>query len=209
MIAPVDPPRATSRTIPELLGRFPTASPPAAAAQAAVLLVLREGTHDVETLLIERSERADDRASGHVAFPGGRVEPGDRDLAATALRECVEEVGLGPQDFVGPPCFVSVEHANAFSLDVGIFATALGPAPREPSAASPREVAHVFWLPSGMLGRTELARRRTPGGSVEVPATIYRDRVLWGFTRRILRQFFDLPADAPGRPPRGSGDAGK
>jgi 8-oxo-dGTP pyrophosphatase MutT (NUDIX family) len=44
-------------------------------------------------VLIERAAQLRSHA-GQVAFPGGKPEPGDRDLVATALREAAEEVGL-------------------------------------------------------------------------------------------------------------------
>src|SRR5262245_41364530 len=48
-----------------------------------------------ELLFIERARREGDPWSGHMAFPGGRRDPKDTDLAATAARETHEEVGLG------------------------------------------------------------------------------------------------------------------
>ena len=62
--------------------------------QAAVALVLREGPEGPELLVIKRSETERDHWSGHLALPGGRVEPGDENLLATAVRETLEEVGL-------------------------------------------------------------------------------------------------------------------
>ncbi len=47
-----------------------------------------------ELLLMRRADRPGDRWSGHISFPGGRVEPGDGDLLDTAIRETREEVGL-------------------------------------------------------------------------------------------------------------------
>ena len=32
--------------------------------------------------------------------------------------------------------------------------------------------------------------RETAGGPVEVDATVFQGHVLWGFTRRVLREFF-------------------
>src|SRR5512140_3252213 len=61
--------------------------------QSAVSIVLRDPAHEVEVLFIRRSEREGDLWSGHVAFPGGRVEPGEGLLEA-AIRETGEEVGL-------------------------------------------------------------------------------------------------------------------
>jgi 8-oxo-dGTP pyrophosphatase MutT (NUDIX family) len=66
------------------------------ARRAAVAAVLRRGGLDgstLELLLIQRVASPADRWSGHVALPGGVVQPGESELDA-ALRETSEEVGL-------------------------------------------------------------------------------------------------------------------
>ncbi|MCI4330427.1 MAG: CoA pyrophosphatase [Thermoplasmata archaeon] len=169
-------------------------SPPTEGADAAVLILMRDGARELETLLIERTVRAGDPASGQIALPGGRVEPADPDLRATAVRELGEEVGLGPADLAGPPRYVGTDHAPRFQMNVGVFAAQLGPQANRPTARSRTEVAHVFWLPRSSLTETEWVVRETSKGAREVPATVYRGRVLWGFTRRILRHFFERRA---------------
>lgn len=47
-----------------------------------------------DLLLMRRAEHPDDPWSGHLSFPGGRVEPDDADSLAAAIRETSEEVGL-------------------------------------------------------------------------------------------------------------------
>lgn len=189
-------------TLEELLGRYPDSTPPTGSAGAAVILLLRNGFSEVETLLIERTERPSDPASGQVAFPGGHVEETDGSLRETALRELQEEVGLTRADLLGPPRYVTTENAIRFGLQVGVFAGVLGPNGRAPSALSRDEVAHVFWLPRSALGETRRVHRETGRGLMEVPATIYEGHVLWGFTRRLMRQFFDLSTeDERGGPP--------
>jgi 8-oxo-dGTP pyrophosphatase MutT (NUDIX family) len=44
--------------------------------------------------MIRRSEHPEDPWSGHMAFPGGRKDPGDTDSLGTAIRETQEEIGL-------------------------------------------------------------------------------------------------------------------
>src|SRR5262245_51874152 len=61
---------------------------------AAVAVILHDGDEGVETLFIHRAVRAGDVWSGQIAFPGGRREPSDTDLLATAIRETREEVGV-------------------------------------------------------------------------------------------------------------------
>ena len=56
--------------------------------------ILREGPESAEVLFIRRSEQPGDPWSGHMAFPGGRQAPTDRELLDTARRETLEEIGL-------------------------------------------------------------------------------------------------------------------
>jgi 8-oxo-dGTP pyrophosphatase MutT (NUDIX family) len=181
--------------IPSLLGRFAEGAPPAGAAGAAVTIVLRDGLSEVEVLLIERTERETDPASGQVAFPGGHVDDADGSLVVTARRELEEEVGMTENDLAGPLRFVSIEHASRFGLDVAVFVGAIGPTASPPSPLSRDEVAHVFWLPRSALATTVPVDRFTGVGARPVPATVYEGHVLWGFTRRVIRAFFELPAE--------------
>jgi len=188
-------PGSAPSNLDELLNRFPALSPPVSTAGAAVVIVLRPGSSEVETLLIERTERPEDPASGQVAFPGGHVADGDGSLSDTAVRELEEEVGLDRSDFVGELRYVSTELAIRFGLKVAVFATALGPDAKAPTARSSEEVAHVFWMPRSALGAWRPIVRETSHGAAEVRATVYEGHVLWGFTRRVLCDFFGVPND--------------
>ncbi len=68
---------------------IPPAEPDARRAAVAVIF-----GPDHELLFIHRAEREGDLWSGHMAFPGGREEPDDPSLLATAIRETSEEIGL-------------------------------------------------------------------------------------------------------------------
>lgn len=184
-----------SPSIEDLLRRFPTDQPPVSIAGAAVTLVLRDGASEVEVLLIERAVSDRDPASGQVALPGGHVSDGDGNLARTALRELEEEVGLTEGDLEGPIRYVATEHAQRFGLDVGVFAGRLGAHARAAGPRSSTEVAHVFWLPRSALDTTRPVERETSRGLLSVDATVYEGHVLWGFTRRVVREFFGYRAD--------------
>ena len=197
------------QTLGGLLDRYPVLAPPVSSAGAAVTLVLREGEREVETLLIVRATNPDDPASGQVGLPGGHVSESDGSLASTALRELEEEVGLSLGDLTGPPRFVGLAPAPRFGLTVGVFAAALGPVGRPPNARDPTEVAHVFWLARSSLRDTRRVVRDTHLGPYEVHATVAHGEVLWGFTRRVLRDFFGFPTDeilaGPASPGRRAG----
>jgi len=64
---------------------------------AVLVLVYPSGNaHEATTVLIERPVY-DGVHSGQIAFPGGRMEPSDKDLYETALREAAEEVNIQPE----------------------------------------------------------------------------------------------------------------
>jgi len=189
------PSGSPSTSVNGLLQRFPVLRPPATTAGAAVTLVLRDGATEVEVLLIERATNPDDPASGEVALPGGRVEEQDGSLAATAIRELREEVGLGSGDLSGPLRFICAAPARRFGMHVGVFAAGLSRAASAPSIGSPEEVAHIFWLPGSALRESRLLTREIDGGERRVLATVRDSHVVWGFTRRVLREFFGLPSE--------------
>jgi 8-oxo-dGTP pyrophosphatase MutT (NUDIX family) len=62
---------------------------------AAVLMPIVDRPEGMTMLLTQRASHLA-RHAAQISFPGGRVEPDDRDLASAALREANEEIGLDP-----------------------------------------------------------------------------------------------------------------
>lgn len=61
--------------------------------RAAVLIPLVDRGDELTVLLTHRASELKHHA-GQISFPGGRLEAGDRDAVAAALRETEEEIGL-------------------------------------------------------------------------------------------------------------------
>lgn len=167
--------------------------------EAAVALVLREGA-GLELLLIKRGERAGDPWSGHMALPGGRRAPSDRDLLETALRETREEVGLELArhgDVLGALDEVEPRSSRLPPIVIAPFVARATPA--AVLIPDPAEVAAALWVPVAEL-RDEAAMGEVlielEGGPRSFPAIRYRDYEIWGLTHRILTQFLDrVPPD--------------
>jgi 8-oxo-dGTP pyrophosphatase MutT (NUDIX family) len=118
-------------------GRGPTA------ASVLVPLVLRD---TLTVLLTQRTEHLSDHP-GQISFPGGRVEPSDRDATATALREAHEEIGLAAShvDVLG--------QLPIYTTGTGFIVTPVV-ALVQPGFAlqpDPNEVAEVFEVPLAYL----------------------------------------------------------
>jgi 8-oxo-dGTP pyrophosphatase MutT (NUDIX family) len=159
---------------------------------AAVAAVFRAGADGhPELLMIKRAEHEGDPWSGHIALPGGRMDPRDRDLEQTASRETWEETGvdlakdgyvlgqlddLAPRTPVLPPLvirpFVAVVPPNVIIV------------------ANP-EVADAFWVPIAALreraawGLGMVDIRNV--GPREVDVFRHQDYTVWGLTERVLR----------------------
>ncbi len=156
---------------------------------AAVLMLIGEGDRGPEILFVERASTLRTHA-GQIAFPGGAAEPGDGDLAATALREAHEETGVDPTgiEVLGrlPPAHVEVSGFDVTAV-VGWWArySRVGP-------ADPREVASVVIIPvADLLDDANRARVRHPSGYIG-PAFLAAGHLVWGLTAHLLDGLLDL-----------------
>ncbi len=153
---------------------------------------------DLDVLLLARAATLAHHP-GQVAFPGGRLEPGENAIAA-ALREAREETGLDPRgvDVLGPLTPLPLPVSNHTVTPVLAWW-------REPSPVAVVDVAesaHVFRAPLATL--LDPARRRSAvvrrGGTRPVgPAFLVPDvggdlganHIVWGFTAMVLNALFD------------------
>ncbi len=180
--------------------------------RAAVALCLREGRAALEMLFIERAERHDDPWSGHLAFPGGRIDPGDSGPRAAAERETLEEVGL---DLTAARYLGSLGTHRAERLPVVVSCFAYGVAPGTQLQLN-HEVADAFWVPLPDLlapSRHAVVTFRFGGADWSHPAIRLLGSgrpLLWGITYRLVERFCEavgatLPAAAGPTSSRGTG----
>jgi len=175
----------------------------ATARPAGVLvLIAPDAAGEARVLLIERTSY-DGHHSGEVAFPGGAAESGDADLAATALREAEEEIGLDP----GAVGLRVVGELEPFWIPVSNFRVTpiVALADRlQPWRPDPREVARVIeaplaaFLPDAPITTIERDVRqwRIRYGAYALDA-LDTGPAVWGATARILGQLGAVLAGAP------------
>ncbi len=157
---------------------------------SAVLLPLYDRDGE-ETLLFTRRTDHLEHHRGEISFPGGAWHPEDRDLAATALRETEEEMGIvaGDVDILGRlDDFYSVHGYHVVPF-VGTF-----PWPY-PFRINRDEIAAIIEVPVTALRdpaifRTEDWQHR--GRTHPVHFYRYRGHEIWGLTAAILKQFLEL-----------------
>jgi 8-oxo-dGTP pyrophosphatase MutT (NUDIX family) len=170
--------------------------------RAAVAAVLREAGPGLELLFIRRAEHPQDRWSGHMAFPGGRQEPQDDGLLATAVRETREEIGLdllGQGELLGG---LDEVHALARGrpVDLGItpFVFRLhGPAQLTLSS----EVTSLHWLPlDDLLGDRHLSTFEYVHENtlLRLPCLKVGEVVIWGLTFRMFANLREAIAASSG-----------
>jgi 8-oxo-dGTP pyrophosphatase MutT (NUDIX family) len=164
--------------------------------RAAVAAVLQERAGAVEILFIHRAEHPRDPWSGQMAWPGGRIEPGDSGPLAAAVRETREELGL------------DLETAGELLGQLTEMRTHIrqGPGPlsvvpfvfhvhASPVLVPNSEIQEALWVPLGFFrerdnrGRFIWTGRGVP---LAMPCYRYGGRVIWGLTLRMLDELLHI-----------------
>jgi 8-oxo-dGTP pyrophosphatase MutT (NUDIX family) len=156
---------------------------------AAVLLPLY-GWPDDEPGLVFTERRADlRRHAGEISFPGGRRDPGDAGLSATALREAEEEIGLDP---AAVELGAALPTTNTFVTSYRIHPF-IGhiPHPGELDLQpNPAEVETLLTFSLEVLRESyEIRRLVRRGVPIHTPTYEVEGHLIWGATARILSDF--------------------
>jgi 8-oxo-dGTP pyrophosphatase MutT (NUDIX family) len=172
----------------------------ARAAAVLVPVIARDGGDHL--LFTERSPDLEAHP-GEMAFPGGGYEPEDADLAATALREADEEVGIRPEE---------AEVVGRLDDVPGPYGHVVRPfvarVPDREYVPDGREVVEVVVLSAADLTDPAVysveERRNADGETVGLPFFRVDDEVVWGLTGFVLARFLSVVSDwvPPGGFPR-------
>jgi 8-oxo-dGTP pyrophosphatase MutT (NUDIX family) len=163
---------------------------------AAVLVPLVDRLQGMTVLLTQRASQLA-RHAAQISFPGGRLDPGDADVASAALRETQEEIGLDPG------------HVNVFGylpdhLVISGFRVTpvLGMVtPPFSLVLNPAEVAGVFEVPLDHVldSANHKARLRRVGDEdlllYDIP---WQGQNIWGATAGMLLTFVRMLQEGTG-----------
>ncbi|WP_246209477.1 NUDIX hydrolase [Pikeienuella piscinae] len=161
---------------------------------AAILCGLVERRRGLSVILTKRPETMREHA-GQIAFPGGKIDPEDRDPVAAALREAEEEIGLasGAVEVIGP--IDPYETGTGFRIEPIVGMVDPGFVPR----LEPLEVEEAFEAPLDFLMdpvNLQLLSGTWGGRKRRYYAIPWNGRHIWGATAGMLKSLADrLAAD--------------
>lgn len=179
-----------------VLSRYKSMDTPPSARQACVLLLLFPKANEWHILLTERTSNTNpnSRHSGQISFPGGRLEPEDDSLAACALRETYEEVGIPPEivNIIGPltELYIPVSNFQVFPFLAWTHYT-------PQYMRQETEVQSIIEAPLSIFKDVENMKTtdiRVNESLIltDVPYYHFKGHVIWGATAMILSEFMQL-----------------
>lgn len=161
--------------------------------KAAVLALFYPDSNDLTHLLLILRKTYQGVHSNQIGFPGGKVEKGDSDLIATALRETHEEVGVSPNkvriikslsEVYIPPSNFEVQPFMGISTDSLLFV------PQDTEVEAIVEVTLRDFLDDSKVFHQTLSTSYAE--NVEVPAFRFNGHVVWGATAMMLSEIKEL-----------------
>jgi 8-oxo-dGTP pyrophosphatase MutT (NUDIX family) len=164
--------------------------------RAAVLFPIIEDSGSAEILLTKRTDLVEHH-KGQIAFPGGMMDPEDKDAEATALREAEEEIGLPPglvrilgrtDDLITPTGFI-ITPVIAELIE------------RPRIILNKREVEEAFYAPVSLFlnaSQEKTSEREWQGKKETVFSYQFGEHRIWGVTAAIIRGFLRKTAETPG-----------
>ncbi|MBX3164719.1 MAG: CoA pyrophosphatase [Bacteroidetes bacterium] len=160
--------------------------------QSAVMILLCENEND--DFFIPLTERMDYKGahSGQISLPGGKFEPNDENLQATAIRECCEEIGVKDLEVLGALTHLYIPVSNFFVQPFVGFCKTKNP----DIIIQQREVKSVLKLSIDTLLDDKLVKT----GSVEVVKSLrtetpyfdIQNKIVWGATAMMLNELKEI-----------------
>ncbi len=179
----------------ELIGKLRTLrckllDPDSSKLTASVAVPVRDSGAGLELLYLLRTQREGDPWSGHISFPGGKIDASDAGPREAAIRETQEETSLDltKADFV---CRLDDQATHFNRVHVAAFVFTMANAP---TLSLNHEIRSAFWVPlADLMDEGRYIRTVVSGewGKREVPAIDLLDGerpVLWGLTYRFTAQ---------------------
>ena len=164
---------------------------------AAVLVPIVNHPGGLTLMLTQRTAHLHDHA-GQISFPGGRVDEGDADRTATALREAEEETGLSPArvEIIG--------RLPDYDIPTGFRVTPVVGWVEPPFELKldPFEVADVFEVPLEFFLDPANHQRHSDirNGRIRYYYSMpYGGRNIWGATAGMLHSLYQILTPSPGR----------
>ncbi len=173
--------------------------------RAAVTMILRQhkqttdDPHDdgIEVLMMRRAERKGDPWSGHMAFPGGKMDSSDESSFETSLRELAEETGIPSPDenlqSVGRLSDVLTRnHSGKRPMVVTPFVFSLV---NDVTFNPNYEVAELIWIPLDYVrnpAHREKMHWEFKGATINLPCYFFEGRRIWGLSLTMLDELVKL-----------------
>ena len=162
--------------------------------EAGILVPVTDDENNPEMIFTLRSANLKTHR-GQVSHPGGKRDPEDSSLAATALRETHEEIGLPPDqvDVIAPLSQVMSRYGILVTPYVGVVPG------DHPVVPNPYEIESVFRVPLSFF--LEDRRERTDALSFlnhtfYVPCYRWERYQIWGLSAVVLVDFMNAVYDA-------------